>query len=479
MLPIAKARKLEQEFYNDILIKEAQEHLITLDEANKINKEIKSFRDKEDISSYVARLESAVKTRREAAEKRKAMLEGLEKKTEAANKYAYENCRTDDYKKEGLLTPEHKAELLKLLDGVTQEELALVVRKRNDMMFFVAVQLITDQKVLEDLLVTNTGWISGGYRDGMYASDFRKAYYQLYKNVTDQDLLLKLLKQKEVSFSTDSCSSVGYRDKAVFRQLDKEHLDILNRQRVARRRAAHGRTIDVNGFYIGMPRQDFELLQFTRGLTIDDVNGSFGTWKIGAASRIWISQKYSAQYLDLSDGLSGLSEFTDRFVPGGEDNAGEAHRNADAKDTYDIACETKDVRIDPFWWRSCPKFGCQIKMYDGGNIVIESDENDLKFDLSAADSMLNEDFDESKLDSTGSSSTGGGFFKLILILGIVGAILYIFRSKIDGFVVTHPKYAKAWSIACVIGEKLKEVSIKCYSFALSKIKEHKEKKATK
>jgi len=251
---------------------------------------------REDI---IKRLQDAVNSYGDKVSTMKADREALSVKTEAALKYADDNCRHDDYQKEGLLTPEHKAELLKLLNGVTQAQLASLVRERNDMLLVVAAQLITDQKVLEDLLVTNTKWVKGGYRDGLFASDFRNIYYQLYRNVTDQELLMKLLNQDEISFSTESSGCYGYRTPAVLRQMDKAHIDLLNRQRIARRRAAHGKTIDVMGFYIGMPRQDFELLVFTRGLTDDDVTGSFGTWKKGPANRIWLGHKYNANFMDI------------------------------------------------------------------------------------------------------------------------------------------------------------------------------------
>ena len=147
-------------------------------------------------------------------------------------KYVKDNCSRDEWiSDEGSFTTEHKAELLKLLEGVSQHELAQCVREREDEMLFVAAQLISDQKILEDLLVTNTEWVKGGYRNGMMASDFRVAYYKLYQNITDQELLIKLWNQKEISFSTDG-DSYGYKDPIVLKLLDEAHIKTLNRQRI-------------------------------------------------------------------------------------------------------------------------------------------------------------------------------------------------------------------------------------------------------
>ena len=381
---------------------------------------------------------------------------------DSALKYIEEKCSRDEWiRGEGLLTPEHKAEIIKLLDGVSQQELAQCVRERDDELLFVAAQLISDQKVLEDLLVTNTQWVKGGYRNGMDASDFRIAYYKLYRNITDQDLLMKLWNQKEISFST-SGDSYGYKDPIVLKLLDEAHIKILNRQRIARRRAVQGKTIDVLGFYIGMPRQDYELLRFMRGLTDDDLMGNFGTWKIGQANRFWMSKKFTANTLNIKDGVSDLSAFTSRFVPGGEDAAGNIQAYGDIRNTYDIEQEKVEAQVDTYWWRSCAKlaYPCKIKLYGGGTLVVEADDTDVKLDLSAADTMMDEEFDETKLDRSSDTSSGCGFLTIIVFLSAAIAALYFFREKIDGFVAAHPKYEKVWSLTCKVGNMTSEIVTK-------------------
>ena len=361
---IESARELKNRLNNVLLKLWRDEQVIAShDETEKIQKDIEAHKATDSQEEYIKRLQEAVDQYEGQLAKLKEAREALVKKTAAALKYVEEKCSRDEWiRGEASLTAEHKAELLKLLEGVSQHELAQCVREREDEMLFVAAQLISDQKILEDLLVTNTEWVKGGYRNGMMASDFRVAYYKLYQNITDQELLIKLWNQKEISFSTDG-DSYGYKDTIVLKLLDEAHIKTLNRQRIARRRAVQGKTIDVLGFYIGMPRQDYELLRFMRGLTDDDLMGNFGTWKIGQANRFWMSKKFTANNLNILGHITDLVKFTDRFVPGGEDAAGPVSANADVKTDQDYETGDVDVRADTYWWRNCAKlaYPCKIK----------------------------------------------------------------------------------------------------------------------
>ena len=93
-------------------------------------------------------------------------------------------------------------------------------------------------------------------------------------------------------------------------------------------------------------------------------------------------------------------------------------------------------------------------------MVINADETDVKLDLSAADAMKDEDFDEAKLDRGGDASSGSGFPTFVVLLAAAIAALYFFRKKIDGFVATHPKYAKAWSLTCKAGNMASKIVTK-------------------
>ena len=433
---IEEARDLKNKL-NAVLLKLWRDEnvIASHEETEKIQKDIEAHKTTDSQDEYLKRLHAAVDQYEGQLTKLKEVREALVKKTAAALKYVEEKCSRDEWiRGEGLLTQEHKAELLKLLDGVSQQELAKCVREREDEMLFVAAQLISDQKVLEDLLVTNTQWVKGGSRNGMMASDFRVAYYNLYRNITDQELLMKLWNQKEISFSTDG-DSYGYKDTIVLKLLDEAHIKTLNRQRIARRRAVQGKTIDVLGFYIGMPRQDYELLRFVRGLTDDDLMGNFGTFKIGQANRFRMSKKFTANILNMKDAISDLSAFTSKFVPGGEDAAGKIQAYGDVRRTYDIANETVDAQVDAYWWRSCPKlaYPCKVKLYEGGTLVIEADDTDVKFDFGAADAMMDEEFDETKLDHSAAASSGCGVL-IAVFVAVVLAALYFFRKKFAGFI---------------------------------------------
>lgn len=453
---IESARELKNRL-NTVLLKlwRDEQVIASHDETEKIQKDIEAHKATDSQEEYIKRLQEAVDQYEGQLAKIKEAREVLVKKTAAALKFVEEKCSRDEWiRGEASLTAEHKAELLKLLDGVSQQELAQCVREREDEMLFVAAQLISDQKILENLLVTNTEWVKGGYRNGMMASDFRVAYYKLYQNITDQELLMKLWSQKEISFSTDG-DSYGYKDPIVLKLLDEAHIKTLNRQRIARRRAVQGKTIDVLGFYIGMPRQDYELLRFMRGLTDDDLMGNFGTWKIGQANRFWMSKKFTANTLNIKDDISDLAAFTSRFVPGGENAASKIQVYGDVRKTYDIEKEEVDAQVDAYWWRSCPKlaYPCKIKLYEGGTLVVVADDTDVKLDLSGADAIMDEDFDETQLDRSTNTSSGS-LFTVVAFLSVAIAALYFFRKRIDSFVASHPKYEKAWVLTCKTGKVL-------------------------
>lgn len=459
---IESARELKNRL-NTVLLKlwRDEQVIASHDETEKIQKDIEAHKATDSQEEYIKRLQEAVDQYEGQLAKIKEAREVLVKKTAAALKFVEEKCSRDEWiRGEASLTAEHKAELLKLLDGVSQQELAQCVREREDEMLFVAAQLISDQKILENLLVTNTEWVKGGYRNGMMASDFRVAYYKLYQNITDQELLMKLWSQKEISFSTDG-DSYGYKDPIVLKLLDEAHIKTLNRQRIARRRAVQGKTIDVLGFYIGMPRQDYELLRFMRGLTDNDLMGNFGTWKIGQANRFWMSKKFTANTLNIKDDISDLAAFTSRFVPGGENAASKIQVYGDVRKTYDIEKEEVDAQVDAYWWRSCPKlaYPCKIKLYEGGTLVVVADDTDVKLDLSGADAIMDEDFDETQLDRSTNTSSGS-LFTVVAFLSVAIAALYFFRKRIDSFVASHPKYAKAWSLTCKAGNMASKIVTK-------------------
>ena len=94
-----------------------------------------------------------------------------------------------------------------------------------------------------------------------------------------------------------------------------------------------------------------------------------------------------------------------------------------------------------------------IKLYAAGSLVIDADESDVKLDLSSADAMMDEEFDETKLDRSGDTQSSW-FFKVVAFLALAVAVLYFFRKRIDRFVASHPKYEKTWVATCKAGKVL-------------------------
>ena len=92
-------------------------------------------------------------------------------------------------------------------------------------------------------------------------------------------------------------------------------------------------------------------------------------------------------------------------------------------------------------------------------MVVVADDTDVKLDLSGADAIMDEDFDETQLDRSTNTSSGS-LFTVVAFLSVAIAALYFFRKKIDGFVATHPKYAKAWSLTCKAGNMASKIVTK-------------------
>ena len=71
----------------------------------------------------------------------------------------------------------------------------------------------------------------------------------------------------------------------------------------------------------------------------------------------------------------------------------------------------------------------------------------------------------------------GGFFSFVMFIGGIIGVLYFFRDRVDAFVVTHPKYEKAWVVTCKAGNVAKDYMAKAVVFAKEKVQEIKNKKA--
>lgn len=444
------------------------------EEVKKVKDEIAANEATDTSDAYAKRLQTAIEKYEGLFAKIIERRTALDKKVLKALKYADEKCdylrfgyATRSAVEKSILKPEHRAELEKLLAGVTQEEFADIVRSRNDRLLFVASQMITDQKILEELLITKTGWLKNRHHTAHEAdAELAKiANSALYRNVTSQELFMKLW-YKDGDYS-------------ALAGLDEDHIMMLNRHRIARRRAVHNKTVDVNGFYIGMTYLDYRFLRYMKGISEDDVSAYFD-FGGDYVNKLEFSNVFLAKELGIvNDSIEGISEVTERFVPGGEEFAGEIHVDGETRDTYDIAREEVGVDVDTFWWRNCAKldYPVKIKLYDGGKLVIEAERNKVELDFTAAEGMMNEDFDESKIGDEAEQGEGGSLFFFVIFIGGVIAILYFFRAKIDAYVVAHPKFVKAWRLTCKAGNVSREYVSKAVIFGKAKIEDFKKKKS--
>lgn len=356
--------------------------IMTDQEFNQKHSEMRKFEEEHTLVEFVNEVETYLQTL-------KAKIAPVAEKIEARNK-RLENLRK-------VVHDNNEAELSKdgwklaknALAPATQNDLADLIRDWRDDdpdgVWYAAAHSITDQKVLEDLLVVNDNWIRNFKRDGIMVMTQEKVYYAMYKNITDQELLMKLLDIKEINFRSCDVDSYGHRDRAIFELLDNDHLAKLDKQRDARRKAVKGQTIDFKGFYLGMSRRDKELLLKTEAKGVEKVGGKYGVMGSGPMSDLWFGAEARLKYLGVKkDGLVGLAELVNKYVPGGIDSTGDVQVGGQVDAGYDP--ENPDVTVKTWWFVNVPQFKCRIRMYDSGSInIYTTDEFDkVELDFSKA-----------------------------------------------------------------------------------------------
>jgi len=151
----------------------------------------------------------------------------------------------------------------------------------------------------------------------------------------------------------------------------------------ARRKVAKGQTFLMKDYYLGMPHRDSKLVMKNWDKKKGSVKASFGTFNNGTLSEISFGAKARFEYLGISkDGLKGLGQFVEKYIPGGMKSVGELKVGAKADLGYDP--ENPEVEIKTWWYTDCPKYDCRIRMYDSGTIcvVYTGDEDSPKLDFS-------------------------------------------------------------------------------------------------
>ena len=352
--------------------------------------EFSHIKEKSPLAEYVSKMEECVT-------ELKAKIEPIAEKI-AAREKRLENLRKviKEYDNDGLKKDNWKI-VKAAVSPATQADLAEVLRddrakaiingeERPDELWYWAAPCITDQAVLKDLLVDNDDWIRNFKRDGVLKWTQAEAYYEMYKNVTDQDLLVKLLGVKEISFDGWGIDSYGARDRAVIAQLDAKHLNQFSKKRESRRKAVKGQTIDFKGFYLGMSRFDYELMLQTEAKGIGKNGGEFGRFGVGPMSDLWFGAEARLKYLGVKkDGLTGLAELVNKYIPGGLDSTGDVKVGGKAEQNHDPS--NPEITVKTWWYVNVPQFKCVIRMYDSGGInIYTTDEMDkVELDFSKAE----------------------------------------------------------------------------------------------
>jgi len=261
----------------------------------------------------------------------------------------------------------------------TQDELIASIRDDKDTTDFweVASSFVTDQDKLRDLLLVDDKWIRNCRRERVTVMTRQQVYYTLYKDITDQELLVKLLDIEEIDFQSSGSHSYGDRDHAVFERLDAAHFAVVDAERETRRTAVKGQTLDFNGLYLGMSRRDAIIMAYGKAKGVGKFGGEYGVFGNAGMSSLWLSAEARYKHLGIKkDGLTGLAELVEKFVPGGLKETGDVHVGGKADAGYDP--ENPEITVTTWWYVNVPQFKCCIRMYDSGSVKIYTTDEDDK-----------------------------------------------------------------------------------------------------
>lgn len=262
-----------------------------------------------------------------------------------------------------------------------------------------------DREVGKRLLKDDTDWAFRSIRDGG-----ERAYLALLDQETDMDVLMAVYeKQDRINFTYEA-NAKRSGEMTAGDMLDKMWKDDQNRRGAgygrlglwmldncgkefcrraeklteARRAAAKNQTFLMKDFYLGMPHRDSKLVMKNWDEKKGNVAASFGTFNNGTLSEISFGGKARLEYLGVKkDGLAGIEEFVEKYIPGGMESVGELQVGATAEAGYDP--ENPEVEVKTWWYTNCPKYDCRIRMYDSGTIcvVYTGDEDSPELDFSS------------------------------------------------------------------------------------------------
>lgn len=269
---------------------------------------------------------------------------------------------------------------------------------------------VEDLAFRKKLLVDNTKWALDILRADASAEDNQYAYLTLLSHETDMAILMAVYEgQDRVKFTYDenakkdgemtagdalvkmwtdqrNANGAGYGRLGLW-MLDhcsKDFCKRVEKMADARRKVAKRQTFLMKDYYLGMPHRDSKLVMKNWDKKKGSVKASFGTFNNGTLSEISFGAKARLEYLGVKkDGLTGLGQFVEKYIPGGMESVGELKVGAKADLGYDP--ENPEVEINTWWYTDCPKYDCRIRMYDSGTISVisTSDDDSPKLDFSS------------------------------------------------------------------------------------------------
>ena len=272
--------------------------------------------------------------------------------------------------------------------------------------FLAIISVADDAEFRKTLLVDNTDWAFLCLRRDFDSNDLNSdigqyAYVTLLAQEKNLDVLVAIYeKQDRWNFkytpnAPKSDGTPGAELEKMMKQykdfngdgygrlgewmLDSCGKDFAKRVRKladARRKVAKDQMFMIKDFYLGMPHRDARLVMRDWD---EKKNGhvwmSFGSFNNGTLSEINFNGKARTEYLGVKkDGLKGVGQFVEKYIPGGLDSVDELKVGGEADVGHDPA--NPNVTVTTWWYTNCHKYDCRIRAYDSGTICILNTSSD-------------------------------------------------------------------------------------------------------
>lgn len=265
------------------------------------------------------------------------------------------------------------AELVKAIGAAHTNE-GGVVTGQGEKFWMLAAKSITNQNDLAQLLLYDDGW-ARFYAESFWENEYELTYNSLLDNVTNEKLLYYIFTERTpIKYINDTrtfyqkvFSRLGKTLRGQYYQ-GKIIKDVFNRAKTMK-----GKTIVVDGFFLGMHMRDMRALQGIR-FKNDKVNHIWGKYSDDdtlLVTELYFDSKACATIIGISDGIEGLEKFAREYIPGGRQNGGELKVGAEIKEETDIWSPGGTKYTPSAWWYiNCPKFDMTIRMFDNGTLML-------------------------------------------------------------------------------------------------------------